>query len=632
MTKISKPQIGNHSTIKEICSNPIGHDIVKKLLLQLKMQSKWIENPIVGLIRIGLIRKILRRKVDDGFFEAFFHLLNQEQNPYTGTRAENREKTWWKEAIFYQIYPRSFCDSNKDGIGDLGGVLEKLDYLKELGVDVIWLSPVYDSPNDDNGYDIRDYFNILSEFGTMEQFDCLLRAIHDKGMRLIMDLVVNHTSDEHPWFQMALKDPQSKYRDYYFLRTEQNNWTSFFSGSAWNYYEEQKLYGLHLFSKKQMDLNWENKELREDIKQMIRWWLAKGVDGFRMDVINYISKEENLPDGDKTIGSLMGYYGIEKYFYGPKLHMYLQEIRKEAFEPFQAFSVGEMPGIGQEMGKLLTGKNRRELDMFFSFDHLENPGKVRFDDYSYDLNYLKEYLMDWNQNYSSVCQLSLFYNNHDNPRFISKVTDDCSYHKLIAKLLAVIQFTQKGTPFIFQGDELGMTNSKFQHISDFRDIESLNLYRELVQEKGEGEVLRILNAGSRDQGRGVMIWNEHKYAGFSEKQPWIWSQEQPVVASVEEQKKDQNSVFVFYQDLLHFRKDNDTLIYGDTYFYGKHKKNIFAYRRADQSQSFYIHCNLSKQEQIFKTYYPVKTLLFSNYETLKADRMKPYEVRVYDCE
>ena len=294
-----------------------------------------------------------------------------------------------KEAVFYQIYPRSFKDSNGDGIGDLQGIISKLDYIKKLGIDAIWLSPIYDSPNDDNGYDIRDYKKIMDEFGTMEDFDQLLDEVHNRGMGLIMDLVVNHTSDEHQWYQRAISEPDSKYGDYYIFKDQPNNWTSIFGGSAWNYVEERNQYALHLFSKKQMDLNWENENLRAEIHDMIRWWLEKGVDGFRLDVINYISKSHGIPDGSESIGKVMGLYGMEHYFYGPNLHRYLRELKEKVFMPYNAFTVGETPGIGMEMSKLLTAEDRNELDMVFSFDHLETPGHYKFDDYRYDLNYLK---------------------------------------------------------------------------------------------------------------------------------------------------------------------------------------------------------------------------------------------------
>lgn len=627
--KTDKLQISNQSTLKEIYKNPVGHDILQKLFLQMNLKKSWLENPLIQHLKLGWIRKILGKKVSADFFEALIGLLNQETKGYQQDVKSTEQRQWWKEAVFYQIYPRSFKDSNGDGIGDLGGILEQLDYLNNLGVDAIWLSPIYDSPNDDNGYDIRDYKKIMEEFGTMEEFDLLLQRIHEKGMRLIMDLVVNHTSDEHPWFQEALHKKDSKYRKYYFFKEEPNNWTSFFGGSAWNYYEDANLYGLHLFSSKQMDLNWENENLRQDMIEMIRWWLEKGVDGFRMDVINYISKIPGLPDGDETIGKLMGYYGIEQYFYGPKLHHYLREIKEQAFQPFHAFSVGEMPGIGQEMGKLLTGADRGELDMFFSFDHLENPGKVRFDPYFYDLNYLKEYLIDWNQNFAKDCSFSLFYNNHDNPRFISKVTNQGNYQPVIAKLLSIIQLTQKGTPFLYQGDELGMTNHQFLKISDFRDVESLNLYEQLRNEMTDVEILDILNAGSRDQGRCVMIWDNSIYGGFSNKEPWIWPTGRNMVKPASEQMEEEDSVFQFYKNLLRFRKENACIHYGETRFYGEKKKDQFAYTRHDNQVTYYIHCNLSEKEVPFKPYVSCDSLLISNYREIESFVLKPYEGRIY---
>ncbi len=406
-------------------------------------------------MKLRTIAGLTKKRFGTDFFDALLHLVNSEKDiPYASKEAVTPR--WWKEAVFYQIYPRSFCDSNGDGIGDLKGIIRKLPYLKKLGVDALWLSPVYDSPNDDNGYDIRDYDKIMEEFGSMEDFETLLSEVHSRGMRLIMDLVINHTSDEHEWYRQA-KNPDSPYRDYYFFRkddgshTPPNNWTSFFSGPAWKYEKDSESWALHLFSKKQMDLNWENPKLREDVIAMINRWLDKGVDGFRMDVINYISKEDGLPDGNETIGSLMGFTGIEHYYYGPKLHQYLREIRERAFAPHDAFSVGETPGPGMKMCQLLTGEERWELDMVFSFDHLETPGHVRFEDYAYDLNYFRDYMTDWMENYGNNCWMSLFYNNHDNPRMISKITGDASRHSDLAKLLALMQLTLKGNALYLSG-------------------------------------------------------------------------------------------------------------------------------------------------------------------------------------
>lgn len=362
-----------NNRIKDIYANPVGRDIIRKLLLQMGHSDIIVKNPVVGNLKLKSLPRLSMGYVDKGFLDTFLELLNSEPDtPRTDSCPVTH--AWWKEAVFYQIYPRSFKDSSGDGIGDLRGILEKLDYIKMLGVDAIWLSPIYDSPNDDNGYDIRDYRKIMTELGTMEDFEKLLEGIHTRGMRLIMDLVVNHTSDEHEWFTKAINEPDSQYGDYYIFRDKPNNWTSFFSGSAWKYIKERREYALHLFSNKQMDLNWENPTVRREVKDMVSWWLQKGVDGFRMDVVNYISKRDGLPGGNEKIGALMGYYGVEHYFYGPHLHEYLRELKREAFAPFGAFSVGETPGIGMEMSKLLTADYRGELDMVFSFDHLETPG------------------------------------------------------------------------------------------------------------------------------------------------------------------------------------------------------------------------------------------------------------------
>lgn len=353
-----------NSKIGELYASPVGHDTLAKVLLQLGIPEKAITNPLVSNLRLKHLAKIAKKPLGEDFFDTLLHLVNSEPDVPLATSG-NITRKWWKEAVFYQIYPRSFYDTNGDGIGDLPGIIAKLDYLKELGVDALWLSPIYDSPNDDNGYDIRDYRKIMEEFGTMEDFERMLEEIHKRGMRLIMDLVVNHTSDEHEWFKKALESPESEYRDYYYFRKDDgskklpNNWVSFFSGPAWNYYEEVDSWALHLFSKKQMDLNWENPRVREEVIDMINWWLDKGVDGFRMDVINYISKEAGLPDGNEVIGNMMEFTGIEKYYYGPRLHEFFREIQEKAFAPHQAFSVGETPGIGMKMAQLITGEERK---------------------------------------------------------------------------------------------------------------------------------------------------------------------------------------------------------------------------------------------------------------------------------
>ncbi len=626
------------SKIKEVYANPVGHDILKKLLLQLNIGESWIINPAVRNMKLDVLKTVAGKRLDAEFFDTFLELLNSEHD-VPREDAVPIEPAWWKEAVFYQIYPRSFMDGNQDGVGDLKGIIEKLDYLKELGVDAVWLSPVYDSPNDDNGYDIRDYYKIMHEFGTMDDFDELLKGLHDRGLRLIMDLVVNHTSDEHPWFIQALEDAGSKYRDYYLFRGlscederketgAPNNWTSFFGGSAWNIYKEDDCAALHLFSKKQMDLNWDNKELREEIYKMIRWWLAKGVDGFRLDVINYISKKEGLPKGNRSIGELLGFYGIEHYFYGPSLHKYLREMKKEAFAPYHAFTVGETPGVGMEMAKLLTADYRRELDMVFSFDHLEMPGKLKFDEYNYDLNFLKKYLIEWNRNYGNHCWMSLFYDNHDNPRMLSKVNAAPEFRDFLAKLLCVIQFTGKGTPFIYQGQELGMINADFRSIEALRDIESVRMYQELCETMHEDKAFHKILSGTRDHARIPMAWNDSMHGGFTKGTPWIYGGDDYITHNAKQEKKDRHSVLRFYQEMIAFRKEHPALIYGDINFCEEKRADMFCYYRMYQNEMYYIECNLSSKKQLRKEKMNGYVLCMTNYTRLK-DILRPYEANIW---
>lgn len=620
-----------NSRIKDVYENPVGRDIVNKLLLQLNKNKLLITNPIIGNLRLKTLADLTRKIVNRDFYQSILDLLNSEHDIPRNTRSD-LEQRWWKEAVIYQIYPRSFQDSNGDGIGDINGICSRLDYLKELGIDAIWLSPIYDSPNDDNGYDIRDYYAIMKEFGTMEDFDRLLHEVHERGMKLIMDLVINHTSDEHPWFLEALKGVE-KYQDYYHFSKNKdgntpNNWTSFFSGSAWNYYEDIDSYALHLFSKKQMDLNWENPDMRQDIITTIKWWLEKGVDGFRLDVINYISKKEGLPDGNEIVGDLMEFYGVEHYFYGPKLHEFLRQLKKEAFEPYGAFTVGETPGVGMEMGKLLTSNYRRELDMIFSFDHLETPGHVRFDDYLYDLNYYKEYMIDWMENYSHHGSMSLFYENHDNPRMISKINPNPAYHRVLGKLLAMIQLTLKGTPFIYQGQEIGAINQSFSSIDDFRDLESINLYNELLESQEEELALKKILAGSRDHARTPMQWNKYEHAGFTEGTPWIDIYGDYKECNVEAELEDKDSILNFYKQLIKLRKENKALIYGDIRILDKKRRNSFVYLRRIKGSMFLIECNLSQNSILKKKKRTPCELIMSNYLS-ESEKLRPYESNLY---
>lgn len=620
--KSEKKLLTLNSTIGRLFENPVGHDALAKILLQLGLPEKAITNPIISNLKLKMVAGLTKKKLGPDFYDALLRLVNSEADGDSNFNPGRITEKWWKEAVFYQIYPRSFFDSNGDGIGDLRGIIEKLDYLKELGVDALWLSPVYDSPNDDNGYDIRDYHAIMKEFGTMEDFDRLLEQVHEKGMRLIMDLVVNHTSDEHPWYQQALADRESPYREYYFFREDDgsgqppNNWTSFFSGPAWNYNQEDRSWSLHLFSKKQMDLNWDNPKVREDVIAMINWWLDKGVDGFRMDVINYISKTEGLPQGNDTIGNLMGYPGIEQYYYGPRLHQYLKEIHDKAFAPHQAFSVGETPGLGMKMCRLVTGEERGELDMVFSFDHLETPGHVRLEEYEYDLNYLRDYMIDWQEHYGDNCWMSLFYNNHDNPRMISKITGDAGQHAALAKLLAVMQFTLKGTPFVFQGDEMGLANYEFTSMDQITDVEAKGYYEEHIRSKRPEDVFAAILAGTREHTRVLLPWNQTM-------PPWH-------AGLIQEPKED---VLEAYRKLISLRHRTKALVYGEFRVLSR-KKNRFVYERVLGNEVYLIDCNLGKKP--CRAYVSAGRQCELIYDTAEpkgtggaAERLQGYEARIW---
>ncbi len=605
-----------NNTIGELYRTPIGKDLADRILLQLGLPESTITNPIVSHMKIRAAAGLLKGKVDKALFEAVLNLVNREPETVPASEGPVRP-AWWKEAVFYQIYPRSFCDSNGDGIGDIPGIISRLDYLKELGVDALWLSPVYDSPNDDNGYDIRDYRAILAEFGTMEDFDRLLSEVHARGMRLIMDLVLNHTSDEHPWFKEALADPSSPRRDYYYLRsgspdTPPNNWTSFFSGPAWRRFPEAEVWGLHLFSKKQMDLNWENDALRRELIDMIRWWLEKGVDGFRMDVINYISKDPGLPDGNGAIGELIGFRGVEHYIYGPRLHEFLKQIRREAFDPYGAFSVGECPGLGMNMSRMVTAEERGELDMIFSFDHLETPGHTRLEDYEYDLNYYRDHILHWIRHYGTNCRIALFFNNHDNPRMVSKVSRDKSLHPHIAKLLAVLQLTLPGTPFIYQGDEMGLSNYEFTSLDQITDVEAKGFVAENRGRMSETEILRILNAGTREHTRVLLPGGGQlppPHAGLIQQTPY---------PDVEET----------YRFLLALRRGSKVFPYG-TFELLSDKKDSFVYRRSLSGRSYVVECSLSAEPRK-SLYKPRKARLVYDSQPLCTEHLGPFHARIWE--
>ena len=538
------------------------------------------------------------------------------------------ERKWWHSSVVYQIYPRSFNDSNGDGIGDINGIREKLDYLKELGIDVIWLSPVYKSPNDDNGYDISDYCDIMDEFGTMEDMEKLLKEANEKGIKILMDLVVNHTSDEHKWFIEAKKSKDNKFRDYYIWRDpvnghEPNNLGSCFSGSAWQYDESTDQYYLHLFSKKQPDLNWENENVRNEVYKMMNFWIDKGIGGFRMDVIDLIGK---VPD-EMITGN------------GPKLHDYLQEMNKAALEGHDLLTVGETWGATPEIAKLYSNTKRKELSMVFQFEHIgldQIEGKEKWDVKPLDLLDLKKVLSKWQTELEGEGWNSLFWNNHDLPRIVSRWGNDREYRVESAKMLATLLHGMKGTPYIYQGEELGMTNVRFEDINEYNDIETLNMYKDRIS-KGysHDEIMASIYAKGRDNARTPMQWDSTENAGFTTGKPWLKVNKNYKFINAEDCLQDKDSIFYHYKKLIDIRKHNDTIIYGDYKLLLPEDKNVFAYSRELNGDKIVVVCNFYNKEinLNFKEDFNNVEILLSNYKDssilMKDLKLRPYEAIMY---
>ena len=538
------------------------------------------------------------------------------------------ERKWWHSSVVYQIYPRSFNDSNGDGIGDINGIREKLDYLKELGIDVIWLSPVYKSPNDDNGYDISDYCDIMDEFGTMDDMEKLLKEANEKGIKILMDLVVNHTSDEHKWFIEAKKSKDNKFRNYYIWRDpvnghEPNNLGSCFSGSAWQYDESTDQYYLHLFSKKQPDLNWENENVRNEVYKMMNFWIDKGIGGFRMDVIDLIGK---VPD-EMITGN------------GPKLHDYLQEMNKAALEGHDLLTVGETWGATPEIAKLYSNPKRKELSMVFQFEHIgldQIEGKEKWDVKPLDLLDLKKVLSKWQTELEGEGWNSLFWNNHDLPRIVSRWGNDREYRVESAKMLATLLHGMKGTPYIYQGEELGMTNVRFEDINEYNDIETLNMYKDRIS-KGysHDEIMASIYAKGRDNARTPMQWDSTENAGFTTGKPWLKVNKNYKFINAEDCLQDKDSIFYHYKKLIDIRKHNDTIIYGDYKLLLPEDKNVFAYSRELNGDKIVVVCNFYNKEinLNFKEDFNNVEILLSNYKDssilMKDLKLRPYEAIMY---
>lgn len=543
------------------------------------------------------------------------------------------KKAWWKEAIVYQIYPRSFCDSNGDGIGDLNGITSKLDYLKELGIDVIWLSPVYKSPNDDNGYDISDYEAIMTEFGTMDDFDKMLSEAHGRGIKIVMDLVVNHTSDEHPWFVESRSSKDNPKRDYYIWKEgkngkEPNNWGSAFSGPAWKYDEKTDMYYLHLFSVKQPDLNWENQKVRKEVFDMMTRWCKKGIDGFRMDVISLISKPEGFPDAE-----VVGLYGdMNICANGPKVHDYLKEMNQKVLSKFDIMTVGETAGVTLDEAKRYANSEGSELNMVFQFEHmnLDSGEKFKWSTKHIPLVPLKENLTKWQLGLDNVAWNSLYFCNHDQPRIVSRLGDDSDeFRELSAKCIATCLHMMQGTPYVYQGEELGMTNTVFNSVDDFRDLESVNAYRELI-ESGlytKEDMFPKIAHKSRDNARTPMPWDTSENAGFTTGTPWLALNPNYNKINVADQLKREDSVFHYYQKLIKLRKEYEIIVYGKYELLLPDDEHIFAYVRTLGNQKLLVVCNFSKTEQKFDfTGYENAKVLISNYDGNISEKatLKPY--------
>ena len=552
------------------------------------------------------------------------------------------EKRWWKESVVYQIYPRSFCDSNGDGIGDLNGITGKLDYLKELGIDVIWLSPVYKSPNDDNGYDISDYQAIMDEFGTMEDFDRMLATAHEKGIKIMMDLVVNHTSDEHKWFIESRKSTDNPYRDYYIWRPAKedgslpNNWGSCFSGPAWEYDKTTDMYFLHLFSKKQPDLNWDNPAVRQDVFDMMNWWLKKGVDGFRMDVISLISKEPGLPDKEPGIN---GYATFNVSANGPHVHEYLQEMRQKALNNADTITVGECSGVTLEEAKKYARSDEKELNMVFQFEHMDVDSDEKAGKWTtrkMDLRDLKKILTRWQKGLQDIAWNSLYWENHDQPRSVSRFGNDSDeYREISAKMLATCIHMMQGTPYVYQGEELGMTNCPFNTLDNFRDLESINAFHELTEQgkMTKEDMMAAIGYKGRDNARTPMQWDDSAYAGFSTANPWIMVNPNYTKINAKDQINREDSVFKYYQKLIKLRHESELIVYGTYDLILDDDKDIYAYIRTLGDEKLIVYCNFSEntREVELPEEFANGKVLISNYSDAKVNHkitLRPYEAIV----
>ena len=554
---------------------------------------------------------------------------------------DSMEKKWWKESVVYQIYPKSFKDSNGDGVGDIRGIIQKLDYLKELGVNVLWISPMLESPQDDNGYDISDYRRIYKEYGNMEDYEELLSEAHKRDIRILMDLVVNHTSDEHNWFVESRKSKDNPYRDYYIWKDpvngkEPNNWGGAFGGSAWEYDPQTQMYYLHLFSKKQPDLNWENEKVRQEVYDMMTFWCEKGIDGFRMDVISMISKDQTFPDGEMN-NSLYGDFG-PYCVHGPRIHEFLQEMNREVLSKYDIMTVGETSGVTIEEAQNYAGEARNELNMVFQFEHVDN-GSGDYGKWTtekYDFKEFKRIMIKWQEELQGKAWNSLFLGNHDQPRSVSRFgNDNPAYRETSAKMLATCLHMMQGTPYVYQGEELGMTNVYFDILEDYRDIESINFFTELTEAglMTPEYMMKCLMLRSRDNARTPMQWDDSAQAGFTDGESWIKVNPNYKEINAAQQLEDPNSIFHYYQKLIRLRKEKDIIVYGEFEPIYRDDEQIFAYIRRQKQEKLLTVCNFSDKNaemEIPEEFKGAECLITNLDRTVFEGRivLKPYEAFV----
>ena len=544
-------------------------------------------------------------------------------------------KNWWKESIVYQVYPRSFKDSSGNGVGDIDGIIEKLDHIASLGVDLIWICPIYRTPNADNGYDISDYRKINDEFGGNTAFERLLKAVHNRDIKLMMDLVANHSSDEHYWFQEAKKSKDNPYHDYYHWKeglpdTPPNNWESVFNGSVWEWNEKTQEYYLHLFTQKQPDLNWENPTVRKEIYDIITFWLNKGVDGFRMDVISLISKRMEFTSVPETLPFIDV---MEQYYSnGPRVHDFIKEMNKQVLSRYDIVTVGEGPGVNLTHGPKYVSAAEKELNMIFHFDHmtLDFGPEGKYDPIPIDWIYFKKIFSQWDKATANDGWNSIFLGNHDFSRIVSRFGNDNTYHDASAKLFATLLMTLRGTPYIYQGDEIGMTNIQHPSIEAYDDIETRNAWDAAEKEgKDMTQFLKAVHRQSRDNARTPMQWKATTYAGFSNSKPWIPVNPNHTEVNVDNQEKDPNSILNYYRKIIAFRKANTTLIYGSYQDLAPDHPHLYIYLREDEKTRFMVVHNLSDSTINWAPQDSKYKMVMGNYEKTQEGLLHPWESQVY---